>query len=158
MVTPYEDWIPQTEEVTLPSGKVALLRRPELVDIIIGDDIPDVLTNMVMDAVNRKTSQSLEEFELTAENMPELLKMFNVIAVACFVDPKVVDGVNAPPPGAILAKWIPFKDRAHVFGWALGAQFQPAATFPEEQTGDVGIVSPGGDVQRESESQLRDTG
>jgi hypothetical protein len=158
MVTAYEEWVPKTEEVTLPSGKTALLRRPDLVDIITGGgDVPDILTNMIMESINGEKDDA-QELAITAENLPSVLKMLNVIAAACFVEPQVVNGTGEPPAGTILAKWIPFNDRAHVFGWALGAQFQPAATFPQEQAGDVGIVPAGRDLQGEAESGLRDTG
>ena len=159
MVTAYEEWVPKTEEVTLPSGRTALLRRPDLVDIITGGgDVPDILTNMIMESINGQTGES-QEVAISAENLPAVLIMLNVIAAACFVEPKVVMSAKGEPAeGTILAQWISFNDRAHVFGWALGAQFQPAATFPQEQTGDLGAVPAGGDLQGKTKRGLRPTG
>lgn len=157
MITAFEEWIPKTDEVTLPSGRVALLQKPDLVNVVTsGEEIPDVLTNMVMASINGQEVEPLN-MSMTPENMPSIMKLLNVIAAACFVEPKVTN-IEPPPPQMVLAKWIPFRDRAHVLGWALGAQFQPAAIFPAQQTGDVGTVPAGASLPGKAKPDIRHKG
>src|ERR1041385_1524404 len=88
-VTPIADW-ETLEEVMLPSGKVIKARRPDLVDILAGDgDIPDVLTEIIMETIN---GGEKKELILNKETLPQLLRSLNVITKACFVEPKIWDG------------------------------------------------------------------
>lgn len=141
MVTPIQDWqAASEEEVTLPSGKVVRLRRPDLVDLLMGNgDIPDVLTNMIVDSIN---GGGRKEFEINKETLPQLIESINVIAKAVFVEPKLWNEIYADEAqGIIPIGWVSFADKTHVFAWAMGAQFQPAETFPAQQNGHLPVVS-----------------
>lgn len=142
MVTPIHEWAPQAEEVTLPSGKVARLKRPDLVAMITGDgDVPDLLSNLILD-MTQNNMGARQEVVIDKETLPQIMKSMDVIACACFVEPKVwqkdvAEGEYIP------VQWIPFNDKATVMAWALGGQYQAAKTFPPEPNGHLGAVPPG---------------
>lgn len=143
MVTPIADWQPAVEEVKLPSGKSAMLKRPDLVELISGEgDIPDVLTTLILSMISGNERQ---ELKITQESLPQIFRSLNVIAKACFVEPKLWDQDHAEGEYIPLS-WLTFNDKGFVFAWALGAQYEPAATFPAQQNGNVEPVPvvPGG--------------
>jgi len=144
--TPASEWAAETELVTLPSGHVAELRRPDVIDLIAnGEDAPDLLTSVVLAQINRKA----RTLELTPETLPQVMQMMNLIVAASFVAPKVPDEL----PLARLS----FNDKSFVFAWALGAQYEAAANFRHQQAGGVEFVPPVQDVPAESEPDVRDT-
>lgn len=143
MVTPLNEWVPQPEEVTLPSGKIAKLKRPDLVDLIAGDgEIPDLLSNLVISMTSgagKTTELSMDK--LDRQQLKELLKSLNVIAIACFVEPKLCEG-DTPLGDAIPVAWVKFEDKAHVMAWALGGRYEAAKSFPAQQNGHVAAIPP----------------
>ncbi len=143
-LTPLEAWDVQTEIVKLPSGRVVELKRPDLVDLVSGKgDVPDVLADVVL---GQMQSAGRKEFEINRETLPQIMQSLNVIARAVFVFPKLGDEAGCIPLSAI-----PFNDKAWVFAWALGAQYEPARSFPVEQNGNLAAVPAGEPVPSEAE-------
>jgi len=141
MVTPINEWMPQAEEITLPSGKVALLKRPDLVAMISGDgEVPDLLSNLILDMTQNNMGQR-QELTIDKETLPQIMKSMDVIAIACFVTPKLWTK-DAAEGEYIPVAWVPFNDKATVMAWALGGQYQPAKTFPPEPNGHLATVPP----------------
>lgn len=147
---------PKTEMVQLPSlvgtGEAVKLKRPDLVELFTGDDIPDVLSNIVLDTigVNGKKNKKQEDFVITKDNLPQLMKVLDIICVACFVEPRVTTDeaiANMNPDEWVYVGWLDFVDKTAVMDWALGAQFAKVESFREEATGDVETVPEMQDVQ-----------
>lgn len=149
MITPLNDWQPKPEEVHLPSGKVALLKRPDLVDLIAGDgEIPDLLSNLVMSmTAGAGGARELSMNKLSKDELKQLLKSLNVIAIACFVEPRLCEG-NERQGDAIPVGWLGFEDKAHIMAWALGGRYEAVKSFPEKQNGNLPTVSPGKRIRR----------
>jgi hypothetical protein len=142
MVTPISEWEPQAEDVPLPSGKVAKLKRPDLVDMIAGEgEIPDLLSNLVMNLTVNGKAKEITLDTMTNEQLKELMKSLNVIAIACFVEPRLWEGDEQRADGAIPVKWVAFNDKAAVMAWALGGKYQASATFPAKANGHLDAVS-----------------
>ena len=150
MTTPIHEWAPQPEAVTLPSGKTAKLKRPDLVEMISGTgEVPDLLSNLILDMMQSNMG-SRQEVSLTRETMPQIMQSMNVIAKACFIEPRLIDG-DAVEGDAIPLAWVSFNDKAFVMAWALGGQYEPAQRFPGQSNGRVELVPPESGVRQESE-------
>lgn len=96
----------QGEEVTLPSGNVARLRRVHLLDLVEQGKVPDTLSGMVADIVGTGTKQ------VKMEDLAGYIEVVNVVAIAAFVDPPVA---AEPSAQALGVQEIDFLDRAEVF-------------------------------------------
>lgn len=144
---------PDEEEVQLPSqqgtDRCVVLRRPDLIQLISGDgDVPDVLTNLVLSMLNG--SGRKQQLEITRETLPQLMGSLNTVAMAAFVRPKLwlreeAEGEFVP------ASWISFADKAWVFAWALGGEYQAADRFRAQPNGDARAVPPVRDVSAATE-------
>lgn len=144
MVTPIQEWQPQVEDVTLPSGKVVQLKRPDMVELINGDgDVPDLLSSLILDLTQNNMGKR-QEVTVTKDNLPQIMASMNVICKACFVVPQLWDN-NTADETHIPIKWVAFNDKAFVMAWALGGQYEAARAFPQESNGHLETV-PGGDA------------
>lgn len=131
------DFEVQPEEFKLPSGKTVLVRRPDLVSLISGEgDIPDVLTGLILAGLGGQR----KEFELTRESVPEIMKSLNVITIAALVQPKAWDR-DEPDEAHVPVAWIAFEDKAALFAWALGADYEQVRSFRDQKEPGVAVVS-----------------
>lgn len=153
MATHGRDWR-QHEDVELPSGKTATLRKPDVLSLITGGgDVPDVLTRIVMQGVKGKTFDSKD---LTAGDLPGLADTLNTVARACFVSPRAVPDAEAlaleqsdPDGDWVAVSDIDYMDKLFVFNWAMGGQGEAARRFPggQRRAGKgVADVQPGEDL------------
>lgn len=151
----FDEWVQQTEIVTLPSGRTAELRRPDLVNLI-GEEgnVPNVLANLVLSGIQNGTT-TIEVKDV--ETFREILKALNVIAKAAFVFPELSDDPECSAPFVHVGK-VPMNDKGWVFAWALGAQYQPAASFRQEPGGRVGFVPTGQNVRGKTKRPVRHKG
>lgn len=156
MVTPISEWEPQAEEVTLPSGKVVKLKRPDLVSMISGEgDVPDVLSNMILSMVNG--SGGSKEIDINPETLPQIMSSLNVIAKACFVEPLLWDNPQRDETH-IPVSWVTFGDKGFVMAWALGGQYEPVKTFPPAANGNMATVPTSNKLSRKAKHNFRNTG
>lgn len=110
-VTSAKDWKkPENHELTLPSGNVALVKRPGLEKLLIAGVLPDTLTPIAMEAVSaaqsgikkpadRKAKKSDEQNDMNPELMKKFLEKegalqdifaaFDKVTAMCVVEPKV---------------------------------------------------------------------
>lgn len=111
MPTSVKDW-KRTEDIELPSGNVARLKRVGLLDLIGQGGIPDTLSPLVTEVASKKTLQldfgSLQQYEA----------LVNVVVKAAMVEPQVADEAG---PETLAVRDIDWLDRQHIFQWANGA-------------------------------------
>jgi hypothetical protein len=144
----------QAEEVQLPSqagtDKAVLLRRPDVIDLIASDgNVPDLLSDLVMRGVN---GGEQVELGITKENLPDIGKTLDIVAKACFVQPKLWD--NAEADGEhIPVKWLTFQDKSFVFAWALGGEYQSAKSFRDEPDAGMDAVPSSNGAAHKSKSK-----
>lgn len=149
MVTPIQEWEPQVEDVTLPSGKSVKAKRPDLVAMISDDgDVPDLLSNLIVSLLTGSGGKTTFDLAtMTPDQLKEMVKSANVIAKACFVEPQLWDNAQRDETHIPLA-WVSLNDKAFIMGWALGGQYQPAKTFPAQPNGHVESIPAGKQLRR----------
>ena len=132
------------EDVELPSGGVAQLRRVHLLDLVAQGVVPATLVAEFEALQNRaETTDVLESME----RVKGFREMLNAVSKAAFVMPPVADEGSEEQLGV---DEVPFEDRFYVFRWCTeGARkLEP---FRPEPAGDVGGAPVGGDVRDEAE-------
>ncbi len=120
------------EEVTLPSGNVALLRRPDMMALATEDDAPNVLAGVVVAAMQ---GQDMKQLEIKPTGLKDLVALLNKIARAAFVSPKIVD--NPQGEDEIALADVSLADKSWILTWAMGTDGAAAARFPGEPGGGV---------------------
>lgn len=141
-VTPAADWR-RHEVVTLPSGKRARLRRPDVIELIMADgQVPDFLTPVVLAGLRgQDVDQQATEFEVTQENIGAIFELVNTIARAAFVEPTISDKPDAElGENEIRLEHVGFGDKTWIMNWAMGAESASAGRFRTEPSGGVGPV------------------
>jgi len=131
------------QDVELPSGNVAKLRKVHLVDLVIQGMIPATLVaeaEALKDADGTALVQDLEK-------LTGFREMLNAVAKATFVEPPVGDGGTDAQLGV---DEVPFDDLVHVFNWCNGRsrQLEPFRSEPER---DVDAVPDGVGVRDAAE-------
>lgn len=137
-ITHASEW-KQGEVVQLPSGKVARLKKPDVLSLITVDGkIPDALGPVLLGA--SKGQEITAEF--TIESLSGLIPLLDKITKACFIEPRVVDN---PGPDELGTDDISTADKMWLFqSWAFGGAGQAAATFPPKQNGSMATLPNGG--------------
>lgn len=132
------------ELVKLPSGNVARLRRPDLLDMVMSGQVPDSLTPIVEKAFfEAPDEQSREETgrafvqEAGLAGFNELLRL---ICQAAFLEPHIMDDPQAEDE--ISYGDLDFADKMFVFTWAAG-EVADLEKFPTEPDGGVEPVHVG---------------
>ena len=114
----------QVEPKTLPSGQVAMLRRVHLLDLVEAGKIPDALSGLVLEVID----EGIKEPDL--QDLTGYIEVVNLMAVAAFVDPPLVQGKGTDE--ALGVEEVSFQDRAAVFAWA-NEEAQKLRPFRKEQ-------------------------
>lgn len=136
-VTSFAEWADDSQEVTLPSGKVVKLRRPDIIELIGEDgEAPDVLGNLVLSSISGKGS-GVEINDL--DKLRQVMQSVNTVCKAAFVYPKLWDNDAVEDPYIPIGR-VPFNDRSFVFAWVLGVKYQAAQSFRPQPAGNVGTV------------------
>lgn len=154
-VTSGKDWR-APEEVELPSGKTPLLCKPDLISLLLaGDDVPDFLTDVMVRRLNGEEIRQEDLKFKSLEGLQGSTKLFDLLARACFVSPRIVDKpFDELADDEILIGHVAFEDKVFVFEWAtgglVGGQGNAAHKFLTEQAADLDALSAGGDVRAES--------
>ncbi len=127
------------EIVQLPSGKVAKLRRPDALSLLLRDGrLPDALGPLIFGGQNE--GAGVGSIELTPEALTALVPILDQLAVACFVEPRVVekavdksvDKSVGPGDDGLLPSDIAFNDKLFLFQWVFGEAGTRAGRFPVE--------------------------
>lgn len=152
IVSKASDW-KQGEVVQLPSGKVARLKKPDVINLILANGrIPDVFMPILFGKDARQGQSA--DIELTPELLQDMLPMMNTIIQVCFVEPRIVDNPDENTLGVNDVAWA---DKLWVFQWVFGGQGHAAATFPRQQAGNVATVSNGNGVRSKPPRATRPT-
>jgi len=127
------------QDVTLPSGSVAKLRKVHIVDLASQGLIPATLVaeaDKLQGASGAALMQDLEQLKGFRE-------MLRAVAKATFVEPPVGDEATEEQLGV---DEVPFDDLVHVFNWCNG-RARELEPFRAEQESDVDAVSDGEGVR-----------
>lgn len=126
------------ELVELPSGKVARLRKPDVLALISENgEVPDGLSQFMFG--DSKDADM-------AEALPAMAPLLNRVTRAAFIEPRIVD--EPSKDDEISLEDVAMADKLFIFQWLMeGAAGQQAGTFPEEQARNLAAVRDGTDVQ-----------
>lgn len=110
----------------LPSSEnVIKLKRVGLFDLVVQGGIPDTLSGMALEMVNKEKLKSL-----SAEQLKEYEQVINLVVKAAAVEPKVSEKATDQTLGVREIDWI---DRVAIFDWANGAANQLRPFRPEAE-------------------------
>lgn len=135
-VTSAGEW-KRGELVRLPSGKIARLKKPDILSMVMEDGkIPDALTPLIFGKESQTAIKQGRnpEIELTPEVIVSLTPVLNKLAKGCFVEPRVVD---KPGDDEIAPLDVEFNDKLFLFQWVFGEQGQAASRFPAQQVANA---------------------
>lgn len=146
MITSANQWV-VTEEITLPSGHVARLRKPNMLALAASTHgAPDLLTQTMIDKINGKKVQKVE---ITAENFPSLLDTMRRVAKAAFVEPRIDDTPDYEN-GLIAINDVDEGDLVCVFLWAQGMEMEQARSYLRQSVERLGAASAEQNVSAET--------
>lgn len=120
-LTPLDEWRVQTWLAKLPSGRVVRLRKLNFLDMVQRGDIP----NSLIPAVRRMLELDKDEDTKPAEQTPladlqEKLGLAAWAARGALVHPRLWDGQDKCPQGAVPIETMTQEDLLAVAAWAMG--------------------------------------
>ena len=142
MATTVQAWreASKPDEVTLPSGNVALLKPVSLLELVMIGLVPQTLVVGMRD-INEKTLLD------NPGKLAELQPVLNGLAQLAFVEPKVGKTATETQLGI---DEVSMADKLFVFSWC-NRRAQPLRPFRSKQDGDVEPVPDGQDVREQAE-------
>ena len=140
------------EDVTLPSGKVVKVRRPDVLRMALEGQIPDPLLpyieryilgweqaagDLAAGGQEGAAEDAVARAKRRLVSTAEFTRYVDVVVVGACVRPRVVFG--EPGPGEVSVDAIDFTDKQFVFRWAEGL-VEPLARFRDDDAGPDGPV------------------
>ena len=135
-VTPASEWRRDVETVQLPSGKVAKLRRINMLSMIRkGDNVPNFLAAKVTASLNGARRVKAEKEQVSPKDAIESVFF---LAMNAFVYPRVVEG-EAHAEDEVSIDDLSEDDIAYAASYATGdaAAIEAVAAFRNPQEADV---------------------
>jgi hypothetical protein len=145
-ITPGRAWRQPREEgfvKALPSGHVARLRPVDMSVLLASGEIPDILTPLAVSTImDGADTEKLANPENLAEHTSEMIRFFNLVCKAAFLEPRIVDAPQGDDEISI--EDVEMSDRSFVY--ALVTQpVEVLRTFRLDKTPNVDPVSDGQD-------------
>lgn len=154
-VTSALQWKRPDERVQLPSGKVAMLRRPSPISLMSEQGhIPDALMDSAFSAMQKGQVEVRQE---TVKNdFQTLLQLAILFCKAAFVSPCIKDQ-PVYENGEIAISDLDNEDMFFVMGWAMGGENgSQMVSFPQKQDGDVAPIRNGKRFRGKTKRTVRD--
>lgn len=146
--------------IELPSGNIALLRRPGVEHFIRSGSIPNSLKNAIRSAMDKKPSDKLNQLMENEDDLVELFSLMDRILLEVVVEPKVEpipfldDGTKLPiderDDSVIYVDEVDLEDKAFIFQYALGGT-KDLERFRKEQASTLGNLQSEQGVVKPSE-------
>lgn len=166
-VTSATEWRKKSaEDLELPSGNVALVRRPGLRGLLAGGTIPDTLTPLVRAGLEGKPEEVTKKLQDATRDDPDaivkMMDMIDAITVATVREPKVYpipvddDGDEIPLDdreeldSGLYVDEVDFEDKSFIFSFAVGGT-RDLERFRQQTQELVGSLSSGQAVEQEAE-------
>lgn len=146
----------QVHEVELPSGLVVFSRKPDMLDFVLGGDVPNSFFGEMMKLAGVSQDGAVDVSTLSPDAMKGLVDLGGRMMITCCADPIVWDGptvIQEEGDGSgdrLGVKDIGANDKMAFFTWATG-DADALKTF-RQQTGSVSKPAPDGEgIQSEAE-------
>lgn len=152
-----------TEDLLLPSGNVAKVRRPGMQAFVTAGIIPNSLLGIMMKELERGGAQQpfnpdeiVGDIQNNPEKLNDLMELVDSVLVHCVLEPKVelpTKGVERDP-NTLYADEVDLEDKFFIFQYAVGGsrdleRFREgsaamlAGSQPGEDLGSTAIPDPG---------------
>lgn len=141
--------------MTLPSGNVVRLRPVDMSVMMLEGRIPDLLSPLAAKSLflgieedDMLNLEDAEAFEKVKEIAPDMLKLYNIVTKAAFLEPRIVE--NPEGDDEISIEDVDAADKAAVFAYTS----QGAAAlkfFRDQQNADVEPTHDGAGIRPEAE-------
>jgi len=147
----------ESHELEVPSGNVALVRRPGMQAFLAEGIIPNSLLPLVEEAMKSGQAPDLSGIELTVERIQEMMRLYDSVALFCVVQPELTE---VPPDGEprdeanLYVDDIELDDKIFIFQWAVGGT-SDLAKFREEQDAALASVRSGAGVESKAKRAPR---
>lgn len=145
----------QEEEISLPSGLVVISRKPDMLDFVLGGDVPNSFFGEMMKLAGAGDGQ-VDVSTLSPDALKGLVDLGGRMMITCCSDPIVWDGPTVIEEGGDGSRDrlgvgdIGANDKMAYFTWATG-DADALKTF-RQQTGQSGTDALTGEgVQSEAE-------
>lgn len=139
--TPAKEWR-NLHNVTLPSGRRVVLRKPDLFRLILkakDGKIPNGLRSWALNKIMGKATAETWKPETEAD-VVGYVDMVEYMCEVCFAEPVITENPNYEA-GEISVLDIDRDDREYVFKWAAPQGVGAAQAFPEQSTRNVDAAS-----------------
>jgi hypothetical protein len=146
----------QGAPITVPSGNVALCRRPGMQSIISVGIVPNSLMSIISQAVNgeeidaEKLRKKSEELLSNPTLLADYLEMVDRIVCFSVIEPHVEmppkDNADPRKPDQLYADEVDLEDKQFIFQWAVGGTAN-LETFREETERSMAAFRDGQNVQ-----------
>lgn len=153
--------IPDTEELTLPSGKKVVAQSPDLPALAKRGLIPNHLLPIVERFVLQGVMPTLTVVNATEDTAAPGERLTALADFHAYVDAFCVAAVVDPPlsfdgkPGTVKVSRLSELDRMHIWQWGAGL-VRPLAAFPGDGDGALAAVAAapdGGEVRDAAEPE-----
>lgn len=135
--------------IELPSGNIALLRRPGIDHYLRTGAIPNSLKNTIRSAMGKNPQAKMDDLLEDEDSMMELFGLMDRIMIEVVVDPKVrpvpLDDSGRPillddrDPDFIYTDEVDLEDKTFIFQYAMGGT-KDLERFRREQSAGVGTL------------------
>jgi hypothetical protein len=103
------DWLEtRVLETVTPSGLAIKMRRVGMLDLLTQGGIPEPLLAIL--------SSGADSISVDAEQLPEVMKAFDAMALACLIEPEIIEGRSRD--GKLGVQDMPYEDKEFIFGLA----------------------------------------
>lgn len=156
-ITSAKEWKKKTrsgEQVTLPTGAVVLLKKPNLIDLARNGQIPNLLASFALQGFNGP-EKTMTDIQATpkAQLLQEFGESLASVCKASFISPRITP--TGEEDDAISLSDIDMEDQIAVLGWVMGVKADALSTFLAQGKDSPVEPSPnGGDVPPEAESDI----
>lgn len=129
----------RSEELTLPSGLVVEVRRPDIARLVMESkdgSVPAFLTQQVVAGLSGKV-QNTKAWDPSTEDLSTMSRFMDMVVKAALVWPVIVQGEPDYDAGQISIADLGQDDRSFLFGWAMPNENAAAARFRAKQNGTM---------------------
>jgi hypothetical protein len=103
------DWLEtRVLETVTPSGLAIKMRRVGMLDLLTQGAVPEPLLAII--------AEGKEEISVEPEQLPEVMKAFDAMALACLIEPEVIEGRSRD--GKLGLADMPYEDKEFIFSLA----------------------------------------
>jgi hypothetical protein len=141
--------------IRVPSGNVALVKRPGLQVFLAQGRVPNSLMEFITQSLKGNKQPKMEDLELNSTAMKDMLELVDAVVIQACVDPKVVPAPVSPrgqgmidsarDENLLYVDEVDIEDKMFIFNYAVGGTAD-VDSFRKELAATVDDISGSQDV------------